>query len=120
MRIVWNADSTFEASSAEVSMNDKPFSAVRDHESIVSVARGRGHGKRGLTSKALGLVRRHCPQVLQIALVSDEHDDDVRVRVVAELFQPPRHVHVCRMFGDVVDEKRTDCAAVVPAPGIRE
>lgn len=28
VRIVWNADSTFEASNAEVSMNDKPFSAI--------------------------------------------------------------------------------------------
>lgn len=28
LRIVWNADSTFEASSAEVSMNDNPFSAA--------------------------------------------------------------------------------------------
>jgi hypothetical protein len=28
VRIVWNADSTFEASSADVSMNDSPFSAV--------------------------------------------------------------------------------------------
>jgi hypothetical protein len=27
-RMVWNAPSTFEASSAEVSMNDNPFSAV--------------------------------------------------------------------------------------------
>lgn len=26
-RMVWKADSTFEASSADVSMNDKPFSA---------------------------------------------------------------------------------------------
>ena len=29
--IVWNADSTFEASNAEVSINDKPFSAKGDN-----------------------------------------------------------------------------------------
>jgi len=28
VRIVWNADSTFDASSADVSINDSPFSAV--------------------------------------------------------------------------------------------
>ena len=58
--------------------------------------------------------------MLQIALVADEHDDDVRVRVVAELLQPPCYVHVRRMLGDVIDEKCTDCAAVVPVRMIRE
>ena len=83
-------------------------------------AAGKRVEEEARTCECLRLLRGDCPEVLQIALVSDEHDDDVRVRVVAELFQPPRHVHVCRMFGDVVDEKRTDCAAVVPAPNIRE
>ena len=52
--------------------------------------------------------------MLQIALVADEHDHDVRVRVVTELLQPPRYVHVCCVLGDVVDEECTYCAAVVP------
>ena len=52
--------------------------------------------------------------MLQIALVADEHDDDVRVCVVTELLEPPRHVHIRRMLRDVVDKQCTDCAAVVP------
>ena len=51
--------------------------------------------------------------MLQIALVADEHDDDVRVGVVTELLQPPRDVDVRRMLGDVVDEQRTDGTPVV-------
>ena len=50
VKMVWKADSTFEASSAEVSMNDKPFSAV---ESMVSVVQGQAHGKEGLPAKLL-------------------------------------------------------------------
>ena len=51
--------------------------------------------------------------MLQIALVSDEHDDDIRVCVVAELLQPPRDVGVRLVFRDVVHEQRANCAAVV-------
>jgi len=38
VRIVWNAASTFEASNAEVSINDKPFSAdyIMRHIRIVT------------------------------------------------------------------------------------
>ena len=52
--------------------------------------------------------------MLQIALVADEHDDDVRVRVVAELLQPPRDVDVRGVLRDVVHEERAHRAAVVP------
>ena len=56
------------------------------------------------TSKGFGLLSRHRAQVLQVALVPDEHDDDIRVCVVAQLLEPARHVHVCRMLGDIVYE----------------
>ena len=52
--------------------------------------------------------------MLQITLVSHKHDHNVRVRVVAELLQPPRYVDVCRVLGYVVDEECTDGATVVP------
>ena len=52
--------------------------------------------------------------MLQIALVADEHDDDVRVGVVAELLEPSRDVDVRRVLRDVVHEERTDRATVVP------
>ena len=51
--------------------------------------------------------------MLQIALVADEHDDDVRVCVVPELLQPPRDVRVRLVFRDVVHEQRAHRAAVV-------
>ena len=49
----------------------------------------------------------------QIALVSNQHDDDVVVGVIAQLFQPSRDVLECLVLADVVDEQRADCAAVV-------
>ena len=70
-------------------------------------------GILGRTSKGLGLVRGHRPEVLQIALVPDEHDHDVRVGVVPELLEPSGDVRVRLVFRDVVDEQRTDRTAVV-------
>lgn len=49
----------------------------------------------------------------QIALVSNQHDDDVCVGVVAQLFQPSRDVLECLVLADVVNEQRADCATVV-------
>lgn len=34
VRMVWKADSTFDASSADVSINDRPFSAIRSHKAF--------------------------------------------------------------------------------------
>lgn len=66
-----------------------------------------------LTRKRLGLFRRHGPQMPQIALVTDQHDDDVGVGVVAQLLEPPRDILVGLVFADVVDEQRADGATVV-------
>ena len=100
VRMVWKADSTFEASSAEVSMNDNPFSANLAVRGFIG---GRGNSQKR-TSKRLRLFRRDRSQVLQIALVADEHDDDVRVRMVAQLLQPACDVDVGRVFGDIIHE----------------
>ena len=51
--------------------------------------------------------------MLQITLVSDKHDHDVRVCVVPELLEPSGDVRVRLVFRDVVDEQRTDRTAVV-------
>jgi hypothetical protein len=61
----------------------------------------------------LSLLSGHSPKVPQIALVSHQHDDNVCVGMVAELFQPAGDVLVGLVLGDVVDEEGTDCAAVV-------
>jgi len=51
--------------------------------------------------------------VPQIALVSNQHDHDIAIRMVSQLLQPPRHVLVCLVLADVVDEESADCASVV-------
>ena len=66
------------------------------------------------TGEGLGLVGGHRPQVPQVRLVSDEHDDDVVVRVVPQLLQPPFHVLVGQVLGDVVHQQRPHRPAVVP------
>lgn len=63
--------------------------------------------------KRLGLFGRHHTQMPQIALVAHQHDDDILVSMVAQLSQPSFHILVRQMLGDVVDEQRTDGAAIV-------
>ena len=53
--------------------------------------------------------------MFQVALVSDQHDNDIGVSVVPQFLQPSSHVGVCRMFGDIVYEKRPDCSTIVTA-----
>lgn len=49
----------------------------------------------------------------QIALVSDQHDDDVGVGMVAKLLEPPGDVLVGLVLADVVDEEGANGTAVV-------
>ncbi len=65
------------------------------------------------TGKLLGILRRHCPQVAQIALVAHQHNHNVGVGIASQLLQPSRHVLVRLVLADVVDEQRTDSAPVV-------
>ena len=65
------------------------------------------------TGKGLGLFSGYGSQMPQIALVSDKHDDDVGIRMVAQLLEPSSYVLVRLMLADVVDEKGADSAAVV-------
>ena len=52
-------------------------------------------------------------QVLEIALVAHEHHHDRRVRVRAQLLEPPLHILKRQPLRDVVHQERTDRAAVV-------
>jgi hypothetical protein len=70
-------------------------------------------GESGRTSKGFGLIRGHRPKVLQIALVPDEHDHDVRIGVVPELLKPPSDVRIRLVFRDIVDEQCTNRTAVI-------
>lgn len=49
----------------------------------------------------------------QIALVTHEHDNDIRVGMVAQFFQPPRHILVCLVLANIIDKQRSHCTAVV-------
>ncbi len=46
-------------------------------------------------------------------ILTDEHDDNVWVRVVPELPEPPVEVLVGELLGDVIDEEGPHRAAVV-------
>lgn len=122
--MLWKATSTLLASSADVSMNERLFSAASEGADGCGCQPGGVHdqaraGPKARTGKGLGLLGRDGAQVLEIALVADEHYDDALVGVVTQLLQPPRHVGVCRLLGNVVDEKRADGSAVVSEDGGR-
>jgi hypothetical protein len=57
--------------------------------------------------------------MLQVALVSDEHDDDVRVCVIPKLLQPPYRVDVRRMVRNIVHQQSPGGTTVAPAEKIR-
>jgi len=65
------------------------------------------------TGKGLRLIGGHRPQVLQITLVSDQHDHNVRVGMISELLQPAGDVDVGSMLCNVVDEESANSTAVV-------
>lgn len=51
--------------------------------------------------------------MLQIRLIPDEHDHDVRISVITELLEPSGHIYVGAVLCDVVYEKGTNCSSVV-------
>lgn len=104
----WKADSTFDASKAEVSMNESPFSAIPTFSY---------HGHLGviltLTRKLLRLICRHRPQMLQVTLVSNKHNNNISVRMISQFLEPSRHVLVGLVLGNVVYQKCADSTSVV-------
>ena len=74
--------------------------------SLVGAPRGR------VIADASSRARSHL-QVLEIALVAHEHHHDRRVRVRAQLLEPPLHILKREPLRDVVYQERTDRAAVV-------
>lgn len=110
VKMFWNASSTLLASRADVSIKDKWFSPVKVFVSTCAIQLD-VWGFR--TSKRLGLLGWDSPQVPQIALVSDKHDDDIGIGVIPQLLQPSRDVLVGLVLADVVDEEGTNSASVV-------
>lgn len=100
----WKASSTLLASRAEVSIKDRWFSpanATISKDSFPETNR-RSRGKR--TGKGLGLLGGNSPEVSQITLVSNQHDDDIGVGVIPQLLEPSRDVLVGLVLADIVDE----------------
>lgn len=51
--------------------------------------------------------------MLQIALISHQHNHNIAIRMIPQLLQPPRHVLIRLVLRDVVHEKRAYGATVV-------
>lgn len=93
---------------------DMPYPKPKDPK---REAKGRGSAKLSMvflrTGKGLSLLGRYGAQVAQIALVADEHDDNVGVGVVAQFLEPPGDVLVGLVLADIVDEEGADSTTVV-------
>lgn len=55
-----------------------------------------------LLCKLLCILSAHGTLLLEVALVSDQHDDNVLVSMPTELFQPTRNVVEALAFGDII------------------
>jgi len=74
---------------------------------------GLNEGQVVLLCEGLGLVGGDGPEVAKVRLVADQHDDDVGVGVVPQLAQPPLHVLVRQVLGDVVHQEGAHRAPVI-------
>ena len=77
VRMFWKASSTLLASRADVSMKDKLFSPAEAVRSLKGC-----DGMMQLTGKLLGFFCRDCSQMSQVALVSNQHDDNVCIGMI--------------------------------------
>jgi len=68
---------------------------------------------RQRTREGLCFFSGNSAQVLQVGLVADEHNDDVRVGVVAQLLEPAGDVDIGRMLCNVVDKQCAHCTTIV-------
>ena len=66
-----------------------------------------------LTGECSRLLCWHSSQVLQIALVSHQHDNDIAICMIPQLLQPPRHILIRLMLADIVNKERTNSTTVV-------
>jgi hypothetical protein len=91
-------------------MKDRWFSPIEPH---VSMTKKSCWPQTQHTGKGLGLLCGHSAKVSQIALVSNQHDDNVSISMVPKLLQPSCDVLVGLMLADIVDEEGTNSTSVV-------
>jgi len=53
--------------------------------------------------------------MLQVALVADEHNDNVRIGMVTEFLEPAGNIGVRRVLGNIIDEESAYRTAIVAA-----
>eukprot|EP00420_Gonyaulax_spinifera_P023549 CAMPEP_0197905694 /NCGR_PEP_ID=MMETSP1439-20131203/60944_1 /TAXON_ID=66791 /ORGANISM="Gonyaulax spinifera, Strain CCMP409" /LENGTH=213 /DNA_ID=CAMNT_0043526983 /DNA_START=2 /DNA_END=644 /DNA_ORIENTATION=+ len=68
-----------------------------------------------LLRKGQRLILPHCPEMPEVPLVADEHDDNVGIGMVAQLLKPSLEVLEGDPLGDVVNEQRAYGSPVVRA-----
>ena len=65
------------------------------------------------TCKLLGFFSGDSTEMAQITLISDEHDDNVWIGVVAKFTKPAGDVFVGWVLADIVHKQRADSTAVI-------
>ena len=107
VKMFWNASSTLLASSAEVSMNERLLSPIRSQMGHLQVCCD------SLTCELFCFFGGNSPEMSQITLITNEHDDDIRIGVIPEFLQPAGDIVIGLMFADIVDQKSSDSTSVV-------
>ena len=108
VRMFWNAVSTFVESRADVSMNDSVFFSG---EKVQQSRRERERGRQ--TCVDFGLLGGDSSEVAEITFVANQHDDNVCVGMVTELFQPSLNVLISQVFSNVVDQQCAHSSAII-------
>jgi len=49
----------------------------------------------------------------QIALISHQHNHNIRIRMIPQLFQPPLHILIRLMLADIIHQKRSDRSSII-------
>lgn len=66
-----------------------------------------------LTSIGFGLINGHGSEVFEIALVSDQHHDDVLVCMISQLSQPPFNIFIGEVLSHVIHQQGPKCSSIV-------
>ena len=91
-------------------MKERLFSPAQ-----VSVNGGNSQCGLGMirTSELFCFICGHCPEMPQITLVSHQHNYNIRIGMISQLFQPSGDILVCLMLADIVNKEGTNCASVI-------
>lgn len=92
-------------------MNERLFSPADGHGQRTSLLIARLNAAH--TCELLGLLRWNSAKMSQIALVTDQHDNDVTVGMVPQLLEPSSDILVRLVLADIVDQQCSNCTAVV-------